>query len=367
SHADDYGMAPLVDSVKVKLNNCGFSPSTIDRTCNWEAPLSGLSDSLADIDLFEFQLSLSIDNGSTEELLRMINNPFVGPWQLGFVLSEGNPYLSDTVLLALIARFPDVSQNYFEHSILVNSPLSDNVWKHLELIFDFIPDALVDDFIEAQQGVSARDLLWARINSLTKQAAQYYNHLFTVDSADLRYPSLYLGALASQAYWILLSEALPDFDTLDYFSPLVLKTKKEIDERNFWTNYEQSMLYAMTMPLKYGNILARNMLRIDGSGSFQEQWPEFGGAILRNTAMQFPSKEFNGKSKIDEIFPNPGHHLFTIKDCTACHWELYDLSGKKLEVGLSNFYGQIEIEANLKGVYLIKTANGNVYKVTVLP
>ncbi|MFT7590016.1 MAG: subtilisin family serine protease, partial [Limisphaerales bacterium] len=52
SHADDFGMAPIVDSVKVKLNNCGFSPSTIDRTCNWEAPLSGLSDSLSDIDLF---------------------------------------------------------------------------------------------------------------------------------------------------------------------------------------------------------------------------------------------------------------------------------------------------------------------------
>ena len=103
---------------------------------------------------------LLLDNGDTEGLLTLVQNPATPRGVMEFVLSEANPYLSDTVLIALLDRIPEVVPDFLEFILLSNSPLSSAV---LESASEVLPVSDFELLMTAQDGLSARQFLESQL------------------------------------------------------------------------------------------------------------------------------------------------------------------------------------------------------------
>lgn len=109
-------------------------------------------------------------------------------------------------------------------------------------------------------------------------------------------------------------------------------------------------------------------------GSFQEELD-----FLENNPTEFPTNAFLVKfspptASIDEmaaskslVYPNPSSGSFMVnlnENYIDGELQLYDLNGKLVHSqGIGSITSQVEVSGNLKGVYLLKISNKNLYHV----
>ncbi len=166
-HADPDHVPDAGDPARLRAVSCGrpFRPAD----CAAPASIGSAADSLALAALRARQLEASIDNGDTGALLAAVASGGIGAWRLEAILSEAWPYFSDTVLLALLDRYPNVSQPFFEELLLACGPWSEAVYaRALERLPPAAHPAL--EALQASGAASPRETL--RAASGTWRAAE---------------------------------------------------------------------------------------------------------------------------------------------------------------------------------------------------
>ncbi|MBI1192360.1 MAG: S8 family serine peptidase [Bacteroidetes bacterium] len=167
-HQSNPEFIPVVsDPLLLRSVDCGRSFQASDCPILPVLPLNQAVDSIRALALLVEQLEATFDNGSTEALLRVIAAPGVGAGVMQFALSEANPYLSDTVLLALIDRYPAVTPGFFQFILESNSPLSERVLQQALLA---LPTGVHEELMAFQSlAPNTREQLRARIASVRKR------------------------------------------------------------------------------------------------------------------------------------------------------------------------------------------------------
>lgn len=177
-HADADRVPDAGDPARLQAVSCGrpFRPAD----CAAPAATGSAADSLALAALRARQLEASIDNGDTDALLSAVAAGGIGAWRLEAILSEAWPYFSDTVLLALLDRYPDVSRPFFDELLLACGPWSERVFtRALERLPAAAHPALVA--LQASGAASPRDILRAASGGWRAAEARWRGYL--ADSA----------------------------------------------------------------------------------------------------------------------------------------------------------------------------------------
>lgn len=96
-----------------------------------------------------------IDDGNTDYLLSLINNPNISSTQLKNLLIAAGPYLSDSILNSTIKRYNAMANADLKLVILNNSPLTDDVYAQLQSAY---PDVASNYLVMQMQQLDISDL-----------------------------------------------------------------------------------------------------------------------------------------------------------------------------------------------------------------
>ncbi len=354
----DYTLLRLVDCIRTYA--AGDCPPELSL------PLSMAADSSRYLINLSAQLEATIDNGSTEDLLRLINAPGVGSGVLQFVLSEANPYMTDTVLLALIARYPDVNPIFFRYVLETNSPLTEPV---LQAALAVLPSGTHADLLELQTlDPSPRERLKAWVMNIRSRQAAWQNKLDQHAWEMQAWDSLLLWSeLDTDRHFSLLIEQERWADLQNYINSGAGLNTPRLSIANSWLSLglsgrsideispaERSALQAMTFQEGRLGIAARNMLRAVDGRAWNEPLPS--SPFLRHVDLaQDAIEELSVLEQASLIYPNPFREVIYIRSADAAggSYQLSDLRGVVMQSGDLGSNGLIQTKDLSAGVYLL--------------
>jgi len=374
------------DPMLLRATDCGRSFQTVDCPILPVLPLNQAMDSIRALQILVEQLEATFDNGSTEALLRLIGAPGIGAGVMQFALSEANPYLSDTVLLALIDRYPAVTPWFFQYILESNSPLSERV---LEQALAVLPAGVHDDLLAVQSlAPNTRELLRARIASVRKrlyrwEARRFLGHwetgswdsLVQYAAAD---PDRLARLLSADGQWANLDLLLRvgGGDTLERSPLLNLLIQVAIEGRNlrelspaeiaqleFWVAESAGVGVAAAQVLRaYDGRIAEeplplywSVLRLgvdDGSRALPNLEDALIGDLSDNPQLDDHAIDRSDRYR---LFPNPVREWLHVRGISSeGSWQLMDARGILVNAG--NLRPDLDIPvANLQpGLYALR-------------
>ena len=376
-------------TTNINLHNCGVSGgddcvSTLPGGIGGEGRMSTI-EATGYQEAIDLELS-KIDGGNTEGFIADIQGG-VSPTEVKYLLDEASPYISNEVLVTMLAAEPlgtseilDVMNN--------NYPISDTVATTLEVSNYNVPspviEALNEDIINNHLNVSAMTDLLATVSILeTKREyaiMQSFNDLIKESKIDsalsiideeagdwaqqleiqfLSAASNYIDAEAALSNYTRFDETGENFITL--YSVLIGldssgRTVSEI------TEVEESTLRSIANKETPSGIAAQNIL----DAVFQEKYPEVIDEIPE-LMVRLADFDINTTNQGFKIYPNPVDNILYIEitnwDEKINYWaNIYDMKGIKVATyDLRKDYklSWIETEKILTGIYLIEVYSGN--------
>lgn len=376
-------------TTNINLHNCGVSGgddcvSTLPGGIGGEGRMSTI-EATGYQEAIDLELS-KIDGGNTEGFIADIQGG-VSPTEVKYLLDEASPYISNEVLVTMLAAEPlgtseilDVMNN--------NYPISDTVATTLEVSNYNVPspviEALNEDIINNHLNVSAMTDLLATVSILeTKREyaiMQSFNDLIKESKIDsalsiideeagdwaqqleiqfLSAASNYIDAEAALSNYTIFDETGENFISL--YSVLIGldssgRTVSEI------TEVEESTLRSIANKETPSGIAAQNIL----DAVFQEKYPEVIDEIPE-LMVRLADFDINTTNQGFKIYPNPVDNILYIEitnwDEKINYWaNIYDMKGIKVATyDLRKDYklSWIETEKILTGIYLIEVYSGN--------
>lgn len=171
-HKDNTNFEPTNYSMSVaSLFNCNMNPvPSYEEACptRFHSGDSKRLFSMTDMEQWKTdytQLKSLIDGGDKQQMLSYINNPNLSSVQIKNILLALSPYISDTILMAVIDRQgTPMTYNDLKDIIVNKSPLRDSVYQFLE---DKRP-AVANSYsvIQVQNGVAPMDILTGQLADL---------------------------------------------------------------------------------------------------------------------------------------------------------------------------------------------------------
>jgi hypothetical protein len=348
--------------------------------------LNQAADSIRILQVLVEQLEATFDNGSTAELLRLIAAPGVGAGVMQFALSEANPYLSDTVLLALIERYPEVTPWFFQFILESNSPLSELVLEHA---LSVLPAGVHDQLLAVQSlAPNTREQLRARIASVRKRLSRWEARRFVASWETGAWDSLLLFATAdpdrlarllpADGQWANLDLLLRvgEADTLERSDLLNVLLQAAVDGRSLRELSAAEVLLLESLAAEPGSagIAAAQVLRsFDGRVSEEPlplYWtelrlgsdagsgkvpthPEIGG----DAALADLTRDENTSPGTEQLqlFPNPAGDWLAVRGISGEGlWQILDGRGIQVSTGKLSPALAIPVAELQPGVYALR-------------
>ncbi len=157
-YSDQPGKLTCINSSLLStIDECnGFStnnPCTSSNCAAIPCALAAYSSSLSSFNQVVNVYRQLLDGGNTLSLLNNINNN-MSPGQLKNLLMSKSPYLSDTVLIAMLKKPNPLPPGHIQQVIVANSPVTTKVLNILNTTS--LPSGIKNNIIAAQIGISAR-------------------------------------------------------------------------------------------------------------------------------------------------------------------------------------------------------------------
>jgi hypothetical protein len=349
---------------KLESNACsGWTSPPASCTAPPAIPVLAMEDSLFTAALIREQLGLNLDNGEQDLVLRAIADSSIGAWRLEVLLSEIGSYASDTVILAVLDRYPDVSQPFFREWLEMQAP-----WTHrvLHSARDRLPAAWQPwlDSVQAAQPFSLRDAWRGDLQYWNDRSVLWRGKLWD-EAMDRRDTAVILSLSASVPYlqarflaaghrwewaWQTYVDWLAglDSDTL-LLSDIWLRffrTRNSGAGVLPWDGAALHELRALSVRPDASGSLARLLLRWGGAGGAWSMWPRRvpdrriipSGSSSASPAEASGAEEWNAHEAWPaelHIWPNPSPiGGWWIDGCLAgLRWRLQSMDGRLLASG----------------------------------
>jgi hypothetical protein len=364
-HFDPLFTPSFNDEDRIRLTNCGLPYRAGDCPPPVSIPFSFALDSVRELTDFAAGLEAIFDNGSTEDLLRLIGAPGIPASLMQFALSEANPYLSDTVLLALIARYPDVSPYFFRFILESNSPLSPRVWAAVN---SALPGRAVS-WLAPLQGnwLSPRAALQAELSSLYSRIAYWAlqrdagayaagisdSLLVWYTSQPERLSSLYVRSGQFDGLGALLDSLGPD--QLDRWHSMDLLRTLHDEARALHRLTAAEVLSLESWAAGTGRLAvhARQILRALDGRMLPEPLPS--GPWTGLAFLKEPSPAEQLAHAGYKIWPNPAGSWVRLDGAgEGWTWELLDMQGRLRASGATRDGVALDLPALPASVYLLR-------------
>lgn len=308
------------------------------------------------INLFDEDISLQVDGGSTANLLNDIQNSnYSQGTALRQQLLNSSPYLSDTVISASIENEAALPSPFIRDVITANphSPKQEEHIDQLDQRSNPLPEYMKQEIINKKYSLDAMDLLksnkraWENkrdktLNSLTRAYKDTLNSVNPVDSIiPLIENELFIGRKLELAFLFLsqndttearniVNNIQLDFDLssledsiivcyTDLFDFLVSRKANNLPENHIDSIAANQLISIYNKNLPGISTRARNLLVASGHLSFKERFylPD-ASSLKRGTIFSMPGEDVDHESLI-KIKPNPAKDYIIIS---------YDLKGE---------------------------------------
>ncbi len=131
-------------------NSCPF---VTQNPCPLPCISIGLDSSKSTLRILLNQYQNLIDGGNTSAVINYINGSS-SPGNLKNYLFQRSPYLSDTVLISYLNKFPVQPPGHIKQIIIENSPVTSKVWSKFTQLN--LPLGIVQEVLAHQRGISPR-------------------------------------------------------------------------------------------------------------------------------------------------------------------------------------------------------------------
>lgn len=320
-------------------------------------PRSFMVDSLFTATLIRDQLGLSLDNGDTEFMLRAVADTGVGAWGLEVMLSEVGGYASDTLIMALLARYPDVSQPFFGEWLGMQAPLSRRVERTARRTFP-VP---VHPWLDSIQGLRAfstrnawrgdlqfwndRSALWrTRLSDSFYRAGDQHAAIALLD----HWPEEQARAWAAESQWPRADSMYRQWsNALEGDAPAAVATWQRLMAHHAaggtwlpWTDAAAAHLNSLAGTTGTSGSLARQLLRWGERGGAWTPWPHRIGAALSGPDSAFRRNAASALAQVEtptdlSVWPNPstqgGWYVQGVPPGAV--WSLWAMDGRVLSRG----------------------------------
>ena len=330
------------------------------------------------------ELRQLIDGGDTEGLLTVVNSNMPAG-KIKDELLEASPYLSDTVLLAVIYRQPPLPNGVLKEILMANSALPPRVLRALNEIN--IPKGIENQIMSVQEGIPPRWELEMEIASLLngsqrkiEETLRYYYH-DTTEVAPMDSIRFLLEGLDEVAYRKRLVSVLLSMGDITGAEQLLMELENELPEeeiadfiRLFRLIIEISDEVRICDPIRSDKNLAEELRDI---ADREHQRRECGHArsLLRLAELDTSTVEIeslvfvadnksltvqdkNNTSKL-KLYPNPtqdGFFVeFTAPNSKEITYSVYNMLGQEVVSNSVQQTGQLYISAEnwRNGLYVI--------------